>query len=153
MKSGQKCWDFEWSIFKWLGPCYLLLKLKPDPLKSVLEKIWISNVSRFQMVKFQIPTIIKTFFLSTGVNCCPIIENTSWTESCQRIPGSEINKFVTKINSDLTFCLALNILKASTHVLKGLLDEWPQSVSTLHFAFIGVYECKTRLQCVTLTAR
>ena len=34
----------------------------------------------------------------------------------------------------------------------GLLEERPQSASTLRFAFIEVYESKTQRQCVTLTA-
>ena len=50
LNSRQKCLGFEW-----LGLCYLL---KPDHLNSHLQRVRISNVSRFQMFGFQNPTVI-----------------------------------------------------------------------------------------------
>ena len=61
LKSGQmaailsKRFDFEW-----LGPWLQLNPnpLKPDHLKSNLEKVWISNASGLWMVEFQILTVL-----------------------------------------------------------------------------------------------
>ena len=43
---------FQWS-------CYSPTLWKPDHLKFDLQKVWILNVSRFQMAKFQIPTVLS----------------------------------------------------------------------------------------------
>ena len=52
------------SEFRMIGTVVIAMAkartfLKLDHLKSDLQKVWISNVSRFQMVKFQIPTVYR----------------------------------------------------------------------------------------------
>ena len=60
--AGQKCLDFEWSSFQMVGTIAISMAKaqsfwKPDHLKSNLQKVRISNVSRFQMVGFQNPSV------------------------------------------------------------------------------------------------
>ena len=58
LKSGQKCPHFEWSGFQMVGTIAIAIaKAQPDHLKSNLQKVWISNVSGFQLVGFQILTV------------------------------------------------------------------------------------------------
>ena len=54
LKSRQKCPDFKWSSFWIVGTIAIA---KAWPFENRLSKVQISNVSGFQMVRFQIPTV------------------------------------------------------------------------------------------------
>ena len=56
LKSGHKRPDFEWFGFRLVGTI-AIAKAKAHPFESNLRKVRISNVSGFQMVGFQIPTV------------------------------------------------------------------------------------------------
>ena len=51
-------------VYKWSGP--FEIRLQRDHLKSDLQKVRIFNVSRFQMVGFQIPTVCLIWLSETN---------------------------------------------------------------------------------------
>ena len=59
LKSGRKCPDFKWSGFQMFGSGYSYSQTlwKLDHSKSDHQKVWISNVSGFWKVRFQIPPV------------------------------------------------------------------------------------------------
>ena len=50
-------WKNKWSDYQMVGTIAIAQPL--DHKKSYLQKVWITNVSRFWMVRFQIPTVFE----------------------------------------------------------------------------------------------